>query len=141
LDDCIEDCGQVGHDLSTPVLRNLINKLLTEPKRSARIRGRYYPSLRSPQSRIPAIGPTVVPNALRTAMDKEHGRIFFRSIEIRRLRQPILRGRSSSTSHGQALVLWRCDLVQPCGVFVGQLLYIATFCATLCRNTIELRRR
>ena len=59
-------------------LRDLVDELLAEPGRAARVGRRDDPPLRRPERRVPAVRPRVVPRALRTAVDQEDDRILLR---------------------------------------------------------------
>ena len=86
----IENGIEVNHDLAAPILRDFIHESLPETRRTARIRRCNNPTSRSPKRGIPAIRPRVRPIALRAAVNEENGRILFRSVEVRRLKQPVL---------------------------------------------------
>ena len=78
----------VGHHLAAPVARNLVDELLAEPGRPARIRRGDHPALSRPQRRIPPRRPGILPRALRSAVNQEDDGIFPRGIEVGGLDQP-----------------------------------------------------
>ena len=84
----LNDGVDVGHHLAAPVLRDLVDELLAEAGRAARVRRGDDPALRRPQRRIPSGRPRVLPRALRPAVDQEDHRVLLRGIEVRRLDQP-----------------------------------------------------
>ena len=95
LGDVVDDRVDVGHDLAAPVAADLVDELLPEAGRAARVRRGDDPALRRPQRRIPSRRPRVFPGALRSAVNQEHHRILPRGVEVRRLDQPVLDGRAS----------------------------------------------
>src|SRR5262249_9168002 len=69
--DVIEPLHQIAIALAAPVAGDLIDELLPKPGRAARIRQHDDVALRRPHLRVPAIRPSVLPRALRAAVDEE----------------------------------------------------------------------
>ena len=78
----LKTASRSHHHLAAPVLRDLVDELLAEAGRAARVRRGDDPALRRPQLRVPARRPRVLPRALRPAVDEEHDRILLRGIEV-----------------------------------------------------------
>src|SRR5258708_38475900 len=80
LRDCIEDGVEIDHHFAAPLLRDLINELLTEAELAARIGRGYDPALRRPRRRIPPGRPGIVALPLRSAVNMEDSGILPRAI-------------------------------------------------------------
>src|SRR4030095_11687494 len=99
LHDSIENGSHVRHYFPAPVLRNLIDELLTKTNRTAGVWRSHDPSLRRPQGGVPSIRPAVLPGALRAAVYEKDSGIPARSIEVWRFEQPILNRRPATAGH------------------------------------------
>ena len=80
--------AQISENFSTPITRNLGDKLLAIAGRTARVRHERNVSVASVDLRVPAITPVVIPGALGTTVNQDDERILSPRIEIRRLDDP-----------------------------------------------------
>ena len=146
LRDGAEDGVEIRHRLAAPVLRDLVDELLSEPGRAARVGRGDHPALRRPERRVPARRPAVGPRPLRSAVDEEDGLVLLRRVEVRRLEQPVLNRRAVGARHRQALRLRHGDGAQPRRILVRQCLRTAAIAAIpgrfqAARSSLTWRRR
>ena len=115
FDDRVEHRVEVGHDLAAPVLRDLVDELLAEAGRAARIRRGDRPSPAPPRATGSSATTSASPQSpCGPPWIRKTTGYFFDAIEVRRLDEPVLHrraagagdratlGRLKSTSFSQA---------------------------------------